>query len=214
MFKLNCFPQIWNEPRYKGKQKELLKLMMKFELCYKLQDADEYIYPQLLPAEKPIYEWEEQQNLILRFRYTFMPKGLISRFIVRIHRYIENHDLVWEKGVILAFQGAKAEVIETYGEQEIRVRAQGHEPRFLMTLIVDVFDRIHDTFHHLKLEKLIPCVCKTCKHSRSPHFYAYSNLIRRIQHRKNYVECDISYKNVSVHALLEGITMMRNGSGD
>ena len=78
--------RIWHEPEYADMQAELLRLMLNFQLAYEIPgQRDHYIAPQLLPVEKPDYEWDETDNLILRYTYQFMPKGIITRFIVAIH---------------------------------------------------------------------------------------------------------------------------------
>jgi hypothetical protein len=40
----------------------------------------------------PDYTWDDRDNLFLRYQYDFfMPKGILSQFIVQMHRYIRNH---------------------------------------------------------------------------------------------------------------------------
>ena len=47
---------------------ELLELMKKFQLCYKIPGSkDTFIAPQLLSDNQPEYEWDETNNLILRY---------------------------------------------------------------------------------------------------------------------------------------------------
>ncbi|MGH2412676.1 MAG: COR domain-containing protein, partial [Microcystaceae cyanobacterium] len=73
---------IWHEVKYAHKQDELLQLMMKFKLCYKIPDSlDTYIAPQLLTLNQPEYIWDEVNNLLLRYTYEFMPKGILTQFI-------------------------------------------------------------------------------------------------------------------------------------
>ncbi|WP_442942574.1 hypothetical protein [Nostoc sp.] len=55
-------------------QDELLQLMMRFKLYYEIPGRrDIYIAPQLLSIEKVDYTWDDRNNLILRYTYTFMP---------------------------------------------------------------------------------------------------------------------------------------------
>src|SRR6476469_1349319 len=116
--------QIWCEREYRDLQDELLHLMKHFKLCYEIPcQPGQYIAPQLLPLETPDYAWDDTDNLILRYEYDFMPKGIITRFIVEMHLLIYRPqpslpkgrgDIVWRDGVILADNYAKAEVIEDY----------------------------------------------------------------------------------------------------
>ncbi len=103
---------------------KLLSLMLKnnFELCYGLEGGkEEYIAPQLLPSTRPQYEWSSAGNLHFRLQYPFMPKGIITRLIVRLHEWIESESgegLVWERGVVLRKHGVRAQVTEEITKQE------------------------------------------------------------------------------------------------
>ncbi|WP_445633121.1 hypothetical protein NSTC745_04742 [Nostoc sp. DSM 114161] len=102
---------------------ELLRLMMKFKLCYEIPNrSGSYIAPQLLSANQSDFIWDESDNLILRYKYDFMPKVIITRFIVEMHCLIEQQTLVWKTGVVLAKDQTCTEVIEYYYQREIKIR--------------------------------------------------------------------------------------------
>ena len=66
-----------------------------------------------------------------------MPKGIINRFIVEMHQYIEDHQQqVWKSGVYLHKNNSTAEVIETFGRNEITVRVVGSERKSLWVEIM------------------------------------------------------------------------------
>ena len=114
--------KIWEEEQYMNMQGELLELMMKFQLCYKLPETDNiYIAPQLLKYEPPNYEWDETNNLMLRYIYDFMPMGILTQFIVIMHSYIEKQPYVWKSGVILrvGVQYRYYQFQEVYSKAEI-----------------------------------------------------------------------------------------------
>lgn len=52
---------------------------------------------------------------------------------------------------------------------------------------------------------MIPCNCRMCDKVADPHFYDYEKLTRRRTDGKLTVECDVSYENVSVVGLLDGV---------
>ncbi|KAB1990985.1 COR domain-containing protein, partial [Haemophilus parainfluenzae] len=80
---------IWSDAEYADLQDELLQLMMRFKLCYEIPGKPQhYIAPQLLELNPPDYPWDDSQNLILRYRYEFLPKGILTRLIVELHEYI------------------------------------------------------------------------------------------------------------------------------
>jgi internalin A len=204
--------QIWNSKEYREMHAELLELMQKFQLCYKIpQTQDSYIAPQLLSKTQPNYSWEDRNNLILRYTYDFMPKGIVSKFIVSMHEDIEkdsqSKQIVWRSGVIIDQKNSRAEIIENYDRREIKIRVSGKSKRDLLTVVTHELDKIHNSYKRLadKYQKLIPCNCNTCKGSQNPHFYEFANLKRRSENRKDTVECDISYERVRVLSLIEDV---------
>ena len=91
---------IW-EHYPKDKYKYLLELMQKFELTFKLPyEENTYIIPELLRTEKIDYYWDYKDNMQFIFEYSFMPKGILARFIVRNHHKIFSN-MFWKNGTIL-----------------------------------------------------------------------------------------------------------------
>ncbi len=202
--------QIWRAEEYTGMHSGLLELMKRFQLCYEIpQEKGSYIAPQLLTENQPEYAWDESENLILRYTYDFMPKGLVRQFIVAMHESIEAQ-IVWRSGVIIhkrEYANTRAEVIENYGKREIKIRVSGKNKRDLLTIVTYELDKIHNSYKRFadKYQKLIPCNCNTCKGSQNPHFYEFANLKRRYENRKYTVECDISYEDVNVLGLIDDV---------
>ncbi len=197
---------IWADDQYATKRGELLELMKKFELCYEIPTKPRhYIAPQLLSNDPSAYDWDSTQNLILRYTYDFMPKGILSRFIVALHKHIHEQQTVWKSGVLLDKDQTQAEVIEYYGKREIKIRIQGKNKRDLMTIVTHELDKIHASYHRLKYQKLIPCNCSRCHDSQDPYFYSFESLKRRYLDRRFQVECDLSYESISVPCLLNDV---------
>lgn len=63
----------------------------RFELCYGLADSrpPAWLAPQWLPPAKPaaLQGRARPEDLVLRYAYDFMPKGMLSRLTVRMHRF-------------------------------------------------------------------------------------------------------------------------------
>jgi GTPase SAR1 family protein len=198
--------QIWQDVEYQNMQAELLELMLKFKLCYPLPNAENtYIAPQLLDANQPEYSWNDSDNLLLRYEYDFMPRGILTRFIVEMHKYI-NEPNVWLTGVLLKRDDTWAEVIETYDRREIKIRLVGSNKRDFLVVITHQLDEIHDSFKQLRVKKLIPCNCDVCKDSQNPHFYDLNKLRERLANRKDDIECDKPpYNQVKVFSLIDDI---------
>jgi gas vesicle protein len=180
---------------------------MNFKLCYKVPTArDAYIAPQLLTENQPEYLWSEQENLFLRYAYEFMPKGILTQFIVVMHEYILEHKYVWKSGVVLEKDRTRAEVFENYSKREIQIRIAGNHKKSLMSIIMYELDKIHKTYRRLKYDKLIPCNCSSCKLSGDPHFYPFEELQDFLENRQIKIQCRKKpYQMVNVLTLLDDV---------
>ena len=200
---------IWSEEKYVNMHDELLELMKKFKLCYKIPDSeDQYIAPQLLPLTPPLpeYKWDESNNLILRYTYEFMPKGILTRFIVSMHKYIDGQKNVWKSGVVLDKDNTKAEIIEDYSRREIRIRIVGQQKRKLMTEITYELEKTNSFYEGLKYRKLMPCNCSECKNSQDPNFYPLSTLYK-FNADKQPIQCQKSYEMINVLSLIDDVIL-------
>ncbi|MBH8577408.1 leucine-rich repeat domain-containing protein [Nostocaceae cyanobacterium CENA369] len=212
--KLGCFTKddledIWKSGEYADMRDELLQLMMRFKLCYKIPGCPAtYIAPQLLPIEKADYTWDGRHNLILRYTYTFMPKGILTRFIVETHPWIEQQKLVWKSGVVLNKDQTRAEVIENYNQREIKVCVTGNRKKELMAVVTHELDKIHNYYERLQYQTLVPCNCQFCKNSQTPHAYSLDALYKRLNANRYQIECENSYQMVDVRRLIDDIKLL------
>jgi GTPase SAR1 family protein len=210
---LGCFTQdelqdIWSDDECADMQDELLQLMMRFKLCYPIPNRpNNYIAPQLLDINEPDYNWDESNNLILRYEYEFMPKGILTRFIVETHPWIEQQKLVWRSGVVLNKDQSRAEVIEHYNQKEIKVRVAGNRKKELLAVVTHELDKIHQSFERLQYQTLVPCNCKKCEGSQSPHAYPLNKLREFLDARAYQIQCMNSYQMVDVRRLIDDVNL-------
>jgi internalin A len=204
--------RLWEDSVYARMHLELLALMQKFELCYELRDSQPqtWLAPQLLPAEKPaaLADWGKAEDLVLRYRYDFLPKGMISRLTVRLHRFVLNPDKAWISGVLFE-RGDSSLLAEILANSEIELRARGPEHKELLSVVAADLDALNDSFQGLrdKVDKRIPCNCKVCGVAFVPEFFEQKELLRRKEHNKLKVECRGSFEDVDVLELLDGIRL-------
>src|SRR5258708_1473286 len=183
---------------------ELLRLMMKFQLCYRLPEGEAYIAPQLLSPTQPIYTWDGNDNLIVRYEYDFMPKGLITRVIVGLHHRIADQSLVWKSGVILERDATRAEIIEDYSKRKISVRVFGPDTRGLLAIVDDQLERIHRSFPTLKCEQYLPCNCEVCKKRSEPSAFSLREL-KDFARTGDPIQCRVSRKLVDAAFLIRDV---------
>jgi GTPase SAR1 family protein len=206
--------RLWADTHYADMHMELVALMQHFELCYLLPDSapTTWLAPQLLAATKPtvLRDWSQTGDLVLRYRYAIMPRGLISRLFVRLHRFVPNPETACITCV--QFQQAATLVLAELlpDGREIELRARGPERKALLAVVAADLEAINNGFQGLrdKVDKLIPCDCPKCRASKTPHLFNGEHLRQRVEDRKLKIECPLSYKeDVDVLALLDGIRM-------
>lgn len=193
---------IWSEAKYAGMHDELLRLMMKFQLSYALETDGAYIAPQLLSSDQPAYPWDTTGSMVVRYEYTFMPKGILSRFIVTMHRLIADEGkLVWKTGVVMEREGTRAEVIEEYAQRRIRVRVSGPNPLGLFAVVDEHLERLHASFPRLQYERYLPCPCSECRAKTEPYGFPLEKLLR-VADKNKQIQCHDSLEMVDAVQLV------------
>src|SRR5271157_2343175 len=202
--------RLWKDSAYARMHPELLALMQNFELCYELRDSKPktWLAPQLLPPAKPtaLADWGKPEDLVLRYRYDFLPKGMISRLTDRLHRFVRDPETAWVTGVLFERETTAVLVEVLANGSEIEMRARGPERQALRSVIAADLDALNDSFPGLldKVDKRVPCNCKLCRAATVPEFFDQKALLKRKENKRSRVECPKSYEDVEVLELLDG----------
>jgi internalin A len=216
-FLLSDCDRLWADKGFTEKEVELRALMVRFELAYKLPDTQEdtWLVPQHLSPSKPtdIADWLNPEDLVLTYRYEFLPRGLVSRLIVRMHRFVKRPDLCWSLGALFEHGETQLLVETTMRGNEIALRSRGIEQKELMSVIASDLDTLNNSFQGLKdkVSKWVPCTCQTCKQLKEPAMFEQKELVERNRRGKRTIECPKppEYKEVNVIELLEGIHIQK-----
>jgi internalin A len=168
--------RIWSDATYEPMRAELLQLMVKFQLCFQVPGSDTYIAPQLLTPSRPVYHWDESDNLVLRYEYDVMPKGIVRRLIVALHYQIAPGGRLWRSGAVFAYEGSEAEVTEVYRRRLLTIRIRGGDPRVLLGLIDKELGIIHRSYPGIRFKRFMPCDCQTCSASHDPTMFEVGEL--------------------------------------
>jgi len=214
-FTLADCDRLWSDKGYADKDVELRALMVRFELCYRLPDTAEetWLVPQHLPPSRPpaLNDWARPGDLVLTYRYDFLPRGLVSRLMVRMHRFVKQTELCWSSGALFEHGGTQVLVETTARGNEIALRSRGPEQKALLSVIASDLDALNDSFHGLKdkVGKWVPCLCATCAALKEPALFEQKELIDRKQRGKPTIECPKppDYAAVSVLELLDGMNL-------
>lgn len=194
--------RIWSNDEHKNKIRELLSLMKnkKFDLCFELPNG-EYLVPRLLPVDEIEHSWAPQHdNLKFEFRYKFMPKGILTRLIVKMNNDIYN-DQYWRYGVILQYENTQAIIKEKYFENKITIELSGNNKREYLFIIRKAINEIHKDFNNIQVQEMVPCICSHCKTVEETSFFDFELLLRYELKKIATIRCNLSLDEVSVTEL-------------
>jgi internalin A len=199
---------IWDREIYPSSiYPQLMDLMNKFELAYELPDESSYLIPELLPKSSPDFIWDGKDNLCFYYSYDyFLPPGIITRFIVRMHEDIDKKEdrlpFCWRGGAILKLENSRALVEMKPDEKRIEIRIKGDNKREALGAICNQLDHINSSIKKIKVSKQIPCNCSENCSQGYPYEFLLKAEIANIENLICYKSC----KPVSVSLLLDGHT--------
>ncbi|MBL7815988.1 MAG: hypothetical protein JNL70_13310 [Saprospiraceae bacterium] len=215
-----------NDPNRKWTYKKhdaqkILQLMTRnnFDICYE-STKGHYVAAQHLPDNAPPqYAWHNHTgSLQFRYQYPIMPKGLMTRLIVRLSEYLEKIngvEIVWKKGAILRIHkdGKESRVLmkeddaeSQEGIRQIIIEVMGdHDNRkFALQRVRDEVEALHKKwFRSIKADEMIPCCCEKCKMNEKPKLYALKDLLE-LKQESALKQCTTG-KMVAIQLLLEGV---------
>ena len=81
-------------------------------LCFRLPASgqDRYLLPEALPASGRFFGIWPEDSLRFRYRYNYLPPGLIPRFIVQSYQNLTSEKSCWRTGVVLRVRDCRAVV--------------------------------------------------------------------------------------------------------
>ena len=186
------------------KQKFIISLMKKFELCFGL-DQSTVLIPDLLNIAEPDFELDKSSALKIIFKYDdFLPKSVLPRLMVKMFKDI---DLRWRTGVILknATNNARA-IIKTDDDLNImNIYVDGDYRRDYYSAIRNNLYEIND-FYKCGFKEEIPCDCSSCVNNEHPTFYEYNQLRTFQKYGRKEVICDNPpFKPIQIKDLIDDL---------
>ncbi len=183
----------------------VLDMMRKFELCFPFDDvrSDRFLVPDLLSKEAPdTGVWTN--SLAFQYHYSVLPGSVISRFIVRMHPYIDQ-GIYWRHGVVVGDQGNTAVVQADREDKRVSILVRGPERtrRTLLAIIRSHFDTIHSTISGIHVEEKVPLP----EHPEIVVDYQYL-LDLEAMGEKSFVPPGLR-ERVDVRALLDGVDLSK-----
>lgn len=134
----------------------IINLMKKFELCYEI-DEKSILIPDLLNVQEPPFNFDYNTALRFVIQYDFLPRSVMPRFIVKMHKDIKNN-LYWRTGVILKdAQLNSTAVIKSDNEaKRIYIYVNGKQKRDYFSVILFNLRQINKSFKRLDIIEKVP----------------------------------------------------------
>jgi GTPase SAR1 family protein len=139
-----------------GKYRYIIDLMKKFELCYEI-DKETVLLPDLLEVQEPEFNFDYDEALKFVIDYDFLPRSVMPRFIVKMHKDIVS-DLRWRTGVVLEDKAFHSTAVIKADERDekIYIYVDGEQKRDYFSAILFTFRGINRSFEKLKAIEKVP----------------------------------------------------------
>ncbi|MDY6965618.1 MAG: COR domain-containing protein [Halobacteriota archaeon] len=134
----------------------IINLMKKFELSFKIDDKTVLI-PDLLEVQEPEFDFDYDNSLKFVIEYDFLPRSVMPRFIVKMHKGIKGN-LRWRTGVVLedkAFHSTA--VIKSDDEaKKIYIDVDGEQKRDFFSAVLYTLREINGSFEKIEAIEKVP----------------------------------------------------------
>jgi len=114
--------------------------------------------PPILFIDTGMDRVEDPQVLRFRYHYEDIPKGLIPRFIVKMHLYLSKSPTYWANGVVLVVGACKILVRSDRRIRwvEIFVHGPGNERREALRIVREGLEWVHSLFEEIGPKPMVP----------------------------------------------------------
>jgi len=142
------------------RQDFIVRKMMQFELAYQIGSGKQtrWLIPELLdPKEPPELDWKPEESLNFQFAYSVLPAGVLCRFIVRMHEYVDRKRS-WRSGTVLRIDGNTVLIRGDAEKNKVFIAVQGDvdSRRERLAVVRDAFRYVHNTIPALKPKEEVP----------------------------------------------------------
>jgi internalin A len=178
----------------------LIKVMKHFELCFEFTDRPgHYLIPRHLHDNELDIPWDDTRGVRFQYHYETLPDAIISRFIVRMNQYIQEH-CYWKNGVFLHSGENRAKIKADLVDRKIFISIIGKERtrRAFLAVIRSAFDEINSNFK-IEIKQMIPL-------PGSPHvLVSYQDLLAYEEMNEPQIVIPELRKKLYVRELLDGV---------
>ncbi len=199
-------PKIWtNRTLYpRDRYATILRLMTNFELAFPFGKGDRHIVAEFLSLKESEFDWNPTDYLQFEYHYDFLPAGVITRLIVRMHEFLVDRDgekLCWREGAYFENDEALAVVRINPYSKTVKIKIDGDKNREFLEVIRSHFNAIHKSIKKIRFKEKAPCFCTPdCDHR-----FDYKFLLKCEEKGIKKVLCEKSADYINVKKLLDCI---------
>ncbi len=181
-------------------------------LCFRLPTPQEerYLIPEALPASRRFYGKWPEDSLRFRYVYSYLPPGLIPRFIVESHRNLTPEKSRWRTGVVLRVRDCQVLVLADLDKTPPRIDLQVDGPlalrRAALNVVLDHLEAVHALNPEAEPVAVVPLPDRPEVHVRYEHLLMLERLIlqKRLEPRHSFIP-DGADRPYGVGELLDGV---------
>jgi internalin A len=211
-----------DEPRYDPSLYPFfLRLMQKYDVCYRLPGQDASLIAQHVPDIRPELPWllddepeSGQRSISLVCAMDEVPPGLVPWMIVRTHDYATEmddssglrHRLHWQNGMFLRHP-PHGEALLELRDREFLMRARADWPDYFMNVLQHTLDKlINDNWPGLQGRFAFSVPCRTFREGRRCRGRFKIDALRRFMAEGDRdVRCQDCHEKQSISELLLGL---------
>ncbi len=214
--------QVWRDHAFEGEPRYdpnvypfFLRLMEKYDVCYRLTDGKASLVAQHVPQVRPELPWlpeqeppKDQRRIAMVCSMEEDPPGLVPWMIVRTHDYaypVNAHSLHWQKGMFLSHGTHGTAMIEKR-DREFHVYTQAAWPEHFMNVIHSTLEKlITDNWPGLQGRYLFAVPCSEIKDGQPcKGRFPIHSLRQWLAEGDTTTRCQICSKRHSITELLMG----------
>ena len=191
----------------------ILKLMENFQLSFTVESDNTFLVPELLENtdKKLPLEFLQDETLNFRYSYSFLPAGIMTRFIVGLHNCLIDYNgskMCWRKGAYLQYDDAyclvklRDGITDRYVEIKVSGKNNRNRRQFL-TIVRNTFNQIHKSIPKINFSEKVLCNCTP----DCTYLHDFKYLIKLEENGINEERCKKTLKLIDIAKLLDGIEL-------
>lgn len=219
IMKPSYFPHIWKPPAYpESLHSFLLKILEKFEICYKLDSEGNLLIPWMLPDKQPedfSKFWKEsstEPQIARYYEFEFIPVGLFSKLMVRLLNSSSQWQPLcyWRSGIVFRLPGVRVLLTIDHDKSLLKLVVRGPQQTVALISLDEAINTLVEDWLMIKVNVIIPCPhCLEMDNEKGAHLFSFNELETAVKENLTTVNCMATKTPVAIplSSMVPDITM-------